>query len=352
MHINDELIHKFLNGNCNPEEAEEVAAYLRLHPHLLDGVYNEKEFTDQAGADLPEADWQEMWQEMEKIRKRKTRVRQMAYTAAAACVAALMVYGYFLSGVANNRQKPAGTGLTAKKETGVFYNEADTSIRMVLDDGTLVDLQAHTTMRYEKEKWTRQRTVSIEGEAVFQVAKDKSRPFIVYCNGLSVQALGTAFAVKRAAGDQQVRVRLFEGKVVVKPHGTGAASRKYFETYLLPGQELILPLNNQSPYVQYFLKGNRKEVFVKKEVTATGIAPLVPSGWFEFTNQSVGDVFETLEILYGVHIQYQKEIVKDLFFIGKFEPHESVDDVLNAIALLNDLKIEKKTSNQYKITKK
>lgn len=351
MDINDDAIKRFLNRECDPVEAEQIAAYLQQHPHLLGDIYHEAEWNQEPGAELSVETWDAMWTTLKKERRQKAQVRRLVY-AAAACISALIVYSYFLRTGKDNTPTLTKVNTTEAGRGTLWKNEADTTMHVLLADGTQADLLPHGTIRYNVAAWNKQREVFVEGEAVFHVAKDKVRPFIAYCDGLSVQALGTVFSLKRALQEQRIHVRLFEGKVLVKPYAkeSGAVAR-HFSTILAPGQELILPLDNHIPYVQYFLRGKDKEMFVKKETGGAVAAPLVPSGWYEFTSQPVSDVFSTLEVLYGVHIRYSGNTVKDMFFIGRFEPRDSVEDVLQAIALLNNLNIEKRARNYYIITK-
>jgi transmembrane sensor len=84
--------------------------------------------------------------------------------------------------------------------------------RLVLDDGSTVILNTDTVVqvRYHKH----QRDIFLrKGEASFQVAHDKTRPFIVHAEGVSVKAVGTAFAVREGVGS--VLVTVSEGVVEV-----------------------------------------------------------------------------------------------------------------------------------------
>jgi transmembrane sensor len=84
--------------------------------------------------------------------------------------------------------------------------------RVVLVDGSAVTLNSDSraTVRLEKG----QRRVELErGEALFDVAKDKSRPFTVWSGKVSVQAVGTVFEVRALPED--VSVTVTEGTVVV-----------------------------------------------------------------------------------------------------------------------------------------
>ncbi|RAK52625.1 FecR family protein [Phenylobacterium deserti] len=71
------------------------------------------------------------------------------------------------------------------------------------------------------------------GQAVFEAAKDPSRPFVVDAGLAEVRALGTRFDVWRAPGS--VRIALLDGKVEVAPSATDPAART---AVLAPGQQL------------------------------------------------------------------------------------------------------------------
>jgi transmembrane sensor len=60
-----------------------------------------------------------------------------------------------------------------------------------------------------------------------------------------------------------------------------------------------------------------------------------------FNNQNLPDVLERLKELYGTDIQYSKEALKNSYFIGKFNMTDSLEKILNDIALLKNLTVEK-----------
>lgn len=99
-----------------------------------------------------------------------------------------------------------------------------------LDDGTLVTLNTATRLnvRYGEDE----RTVRFDrGEALFEVAHDSSRPFVVSVKNHRVRALGTSFVIRSDA--KKAWVALIEGSVRVT-EGTGAAM------VLQPGERLTL----------------------------------------------------------------------------------------------------------------
>lgn len=86
--------------------------------------------------------------------------------------------------------------------------------RVVLSDGSVVELNANTEVRVEFAAEER-RVALVSGEAHFSVAHNTARPFIVSVNGVSVRAVGTAFNVRLAAS--AVEVLVTEGRVAVQP---------------------------------------------------------------------------------------------------------------------------------------
>ena len=96
---------------------------------------------------------------------------------------------------------------------------------VVLQDGTRMSLNTATRVRVELAR--AQRTVKVEGgEALFEVAKDARRPFVVQAAGTEVVATGTAFVVRFSPGSKGVgdalAVTLVEGQVVVRAATDGA----------------------------------------------------------------------------------------------------------------------------------
>lgn len=87
----------------------------------------------------------------------------------------------------------------------------------VLSDGTVVVLNANSRLVLDFDRDTRRVTLA-EGEAVFDVAKHQSRPFVVVVGNRKVVALGTSFLVRREqpAGGE-FAVTLLEGRVAVEP---------------------------------------------------------------------------------------------------------------------------------------
>lgn len=106
-----------------------------------------------------------------------------------------------------------------------------------LPDGSVVELNTDSLIQVNFSE-ERRDIILLHGEALFDVAKDSSRQFVVEADGKLVTAIGTTFSVRR--GDDEVRVTLIEGVVTVDQNNSGSASPSAVsKKQLRPGQQLV-----------------------------------------------------------------------------------------------------------------
>jgi transmembrane sensor len=106
-------------------------------------------------------------------------------------------------------------------QRGLYTTEAGEERTVTLSDGSRIELNGRTRLRVAVS--ARERAVRLlEGQALFQVAKDKSRPFIVDSGTARIRAVGTAFDVHKEATETTVTV--LEGTVAVLPSGRSPVS--------------------------------------------------------------------------------------------------------------------------------
>lgn len=110
--------------------------------------------------------------------------------------------------------------------------------KLVLPDGSKVWLNAASSIRYPVAFNGNERRVYVSGEAYFEVAKDKTKPFRVVANDMLVEALGTAFNINAYGDEPIVSATLLEGSILVTK-GTA-------ENVLKPGQQAKLSGNNMT----------------------------------------------------------------------------------------------------------
>jgi len=90
---------------------------------------------------------------------------------------------------------------------------------VILSDGTNVFLNAASSITYPASFFGNHRTVQITGEAYFEVEHDKRRPFLVKCNGQTVQVLGTHFNINAYPEEPSIKTTLLQGSVEVSVRG-------------------------------------------------------------------------------------------------------------------------------------
>lgn len=127
---------------------------------------------------------------------------------------------------------------------GVYSTEPGEQRVVTLADGTRLSLNTHSRLRVQMDSGQRRVTVE-EGEALFEVARDVSRRFVVHAAGSEVVAHGTVFAVRLIADPSQPQaldVTLLEGKVTVQaaPEEGAAALAPSAPFALQPGERLRL----------------------------------------------------------------------------------------------------------------
>ncbi|MEP6748983.1 MAG: FecR family protein [Bacteroidota bacterium] len=333
--MNDALIESFFNGFCTEEEAVKVLAYLKQHPehpYLL----NEWNTTD-AVTPLPAQYTQAMYDVADAHVKKTTGGRILLWRAAAACIIAATIALWIFTADKKNQQLFIASKPVQNNEWIEQKNISDTAIVTILEDGSAVTIFPKTTIRYHSDfaKYAR-RDIYMRGEAYFEVAKNKEKPFTVYSGYVSTTALGTAFRVMAPADENSIKVRLNEGKVVVAVTDS-AFEKRLPDYYLLPGQELVLTSKGKPGLIHTFIKNKpaAKSVAVKFSPQQDNDESYL------FNNQTLADVLDQLAVIYNVKINYSEKDIGTIYFIGKIERNEPVEKIISDIALLNKLSIKK-----------
>jgi transmembrane sensor len=172
----------------------------------------------------------------------------------------------------------------------VGYNTITTprggKYEITLPDGTKVLLNAESSLRFPTAFNGATREVSMTGEGFFEVAKDRTKPFLVSVSGATIVALGTEFNVMAYADEQAIRATLVNGLVkVIKGNSN---------TLLQPGQQAEIAGN---------IKVNKANI---DEVTAW------KNGLFEFNSADIQTVMRSLARWYNVKVRYEGEIPRVL----------------------------------------
>ncbi|MBU1375095.1 MAG: FecR domain-containing protein [Alphaproteobacteria bacterium] len=123
-------------------------------------------------------------------------------------------------------------GLLAQPATQTYATGKGEHRKIALADGSVVDLNAETRLTVRFTRAERQ-VVLADGQAIFDVAHNKDRPFTVAAADRIVRVVGTQFDVRNRQGDLTVTVAA--GKVQVRPASASASGHAFL---LTPGQRL------------------------------------------------------------------------------------------------------------------
>jgi ferric-dicitrate binding protein FerR (iron transport regulator) len=183
--------------------------------------------------------------------------------------------------------------------------------QLFLSDGSEVWLNSGSLLVYAKTFEGNTRTLYLNGEANFNVAKDPDRPFIVKTKSMEVEALGTVFNVLSYPEDEKNITTLESGKVRIMTHHEGIQS-----VILSPNEQLI------------YDKTTKK--FRKKKVNAEKYARW-KEGFLTFQGSTFEEIIKAVERKFGVTVNYEVNRFAGRTFTVRFLPEEEIDDVLNIL---------------------
>ncbi|MCE7073003.1 FecR domain-containing protein [Dyadobacter sp. CY327] len=173
---------------------------------------------------------------------------------------------------------------------------------VLLPDGSKVWLNASSSIRFPSTFPSSERKVEITGEAYFEVAKDKTRPFRVKFNKSEVQVLGTSFNIMAYPEEGPSKTTLVEGSVFIKNVNQN--------TKLKPGQQAAVLSTGK----------------IKTRYIALDEAVAWKNGMFYFKDASVEEVMRQLSRWYDVEVLYAGKIpVRQ--FTGRVSRHVNLSEV-------------------------
>lgn len=232
-------------------------------------------------------------------------------------------------------------------DKGDHYNEIvakrGTKTKIILPDGSQVWLNSDSKLSYGERFNDTIREVSLEGEAYFDVIKDKNRPFIVMTNALNIRVLGTAFNIKSYAQDATIETTLIRGMIEVRKNNESATKK----IVLTPNEKLIY---NKSEAI--LVRTNNEQNTIAKKLEALSITTLsknipdssrVETAWIYGRLVFDGDSFVTLaekmERWYNIKITIQNQSISNNRFSGVFEK-ENVEEAFKALQLITMFKYD------------
>ena len=306
------LIEKFFQKQTSAEEIirlEELLAQAEAED-MLSGFYEEK--WEQASF-IPEKEVEErIWTKLQERIQRNPAPGTLPIWRKALRVAASILMplcciglGYYLSG---NKSKQNDDKMTVQVAIGQKAN-------MQLPDGTYIWLNSASSLTCDNAYNRKERVVFLQGEAYFEVKKDKKRPFIVKVDDISVEALGTKFNVKAYPNDDYIMATLLEGSIQV---------RSPFQSKVMEPNEKLKFIRNSGQFTKSELLDADKNVsWINNQLA--------------FEQERLEDIAKILERMYSVHIRFASENLKDIRFSGTLK-NNNLENVLQLIAFVSPVR--------------
>ncbi|MCL3779060.1 FecR family protein [Prolixibacteraceae bacterium JC049] len=207
-----------------------------------------------------------------------------------------------------------------KKKQTIIYNTLKVprggTFYVNLSDGTRVWLNAQSELRYPVQFTGKIREVTLVGEALFEVTKNESMPFVVKTEGQTIKVLGTSFNVSAYSDNQFVKTTLITGKVQIN------TDEKQVE--LKPSFQSVLN------------KSNGDIVQTKVE---TEFYTCWKDGEYYFENVALDEIFKTLSRWYDFQYEFLNESAEKVRFSGSFDRQQDFENIISIIQETKRVKI-------------
>lgn len=336
------LFLAYLEGNISKEDEIFLLEWLKSNPDAIGDfndfrrIWNMSTMAGTVSDDSLEKEWMQLRQRIENADLSSGTMKIWYWLPR---VAAIFILGAMVSllavwVVSRSQQAP----LTYQ----VMHTPAGAKSQITLPDGSVVWLNAGSSLKYASNFGLKNREVELSGEAFFDVETDAAKVFLVQTSELNIKAYGTAFNVKSYPEEGTIETTLIEGKIGVTR--SSFSSKKTDEVMLEPNQRVV-----------YYRKQQRLAKATNNAVTnntakksegerAQKLTFLISKGidTKTFTSWKDGTLFITSETLqqlavklerkYDVKIHFETKQLQELKFTGSLED-ETVEQVIEAISM-------------------
>lgn len=254
-----------------------------------------------------------------EIGKRRARRRRTLYRVAAAVLFLVLggVWGYWA-------WRPA------EVEYAEIYARRGEKLIVILADGSRVNLNSDSRLRYPRQFSGKERRVELQGEGFFEVSKNRHHPFYVDCYDMEVKVTGTRFNVNAYPESKEVVTTLYDGHVSVGCKDADEAHR----SALLPGQEAVFVRSSHQLTVHQTENTSMDDLWTRQVVNVQ--------------NMRLDQLLRLLERQYGVtfHIKNNK-IRKYTYNITCGAAN--MQDVFEVMQTITPIHIKKVAEREYEV---
>lgn len=243
----------------------------------------------------------------------RQRANRYRIWMAAATVAMLIAMSGWLYNIVSDSE-PAF--IVASNNSGIVQ-------KVTLPDGTIINLNTCSRLTYPENFSGKSREVFLDGEAYFDVAHDKSHPFIVRAGELKIRVLGTKFNVNASTLVPQITATLIEGSI------EAATGKK--NILMKPNQQLKYDTSSGRVSLTELTNASR-EIRWTQNVWVLSDTPLL-------------DICQRLEQQFNIKIIIMNDELIGKSFTGEFYTNESLESILKTMQISTSFQYERKGKN-------
>lgn len=290
--MNQELLYKYFKGTASIEEEKQILDWVEASEENREAYLKERMLFDVS-----------LFSTKQDNKKKTIRfMPTLRWAARIAAAVIIAVSGYYMTTnyIYNKDAQPQTITVPAGQRA-----------QITLADGTRVWLNAQSTLTYASDFGRNDRNVELDGEAYFEVAKNKKLPFYVHTEMHKVRVVGTCFNVCAYKGSKEFETTLVEGIVDIYPSCndqviTRLQKDEFFANYDGRCKKTILP---SYEYLRW------------KE------------GLYCFDDVPFSGILDKLEKYYNVKITVTSpRLLTHEGLTGKFREQDGIEHILRAIS--------------------
>ena len=309
--INDKvsgLLHKFRSGDITPAEFQDLRTHMDTISdvelkHLLEAEWEEFEDHSPLSEEKMKTLYEGLHIRSEEVKPRFTLKRYWMQIAASLL---LLIAGSLTVLTFMQRNE-----INALAEQNVVIRSGDYGKSLVtLPDGTIVHLNAKSSLTYSQDFGRNDRKVALSGEGFFEVKKDTEKKFTVGTGYMDIAVLGTKFNVYAYETKDIVEMSLVEGSVDV------TTSRPPYQSIRVKPNEKVV-YNKRTGNLLHERTSNKMETaWMNKELV--------------FRSERLEDVFRCLSRKFAVTFSVDDETLLNDVYTGTFDD-ENVESIMRVL---------------------
>lgn len=318
-----DIIIKFATKQANLEEKiiakQHISEDKNLAKffHLVYSIYNSKQETLFAKQIDTESALNRIKNKIKETNKASNfKISYSRFIKYSVAIAAMFIITFIVWKGFLDKNKQEFTQITAINKV-IHYN---------LQDGSKVLLSKESNIEFNTNfNNGNLREIKLDGEAFFEVAPNKAKPFIVKMGKLTIKVLGTSFLITAYKNQDDIKVSVKTGRV--------ECISKTGKVILHKNEAITFSKKNQIFKKECCKQTNSKEI---KDITKEEIlTPIV----MNFKNTKIIDIANKLEEKFKVEIDIKSANVKNKRITANFE-NKNIDEIMELISIITDSKIE------------